>query len=373
MSRPDGFAVRVAPQGWFRLGGRAAIGLFLALGSNACTGERGNAAVPRIRADVVRETADRTWLADEDVIDVLPVSDSSFVVSVQNGSELVLVNWRGERRAVIAGRGQGPGEVRGVAWLVGRGNAEFASVDVLLRRISWWNTSGQHLRDASLELPMITGVWEGKGRVVVRTIPGSSMMHFSDVDDEGAAAFRFAVSSHALASGASCGYCAAAVGIDGTVALAAADTSYTIYFLGARGDSLTAVHVPGVPVIALAQQEVDSVAEVWRMVEGRILANGGRAASLSRVRAAAAVSKFKKRFVPRSFLLDTEGILWAQRNVSRGDSAEVDLIDRRRGRIGVLRLAPGSEIRRVQGRRLIVVRSMEGGSSRVVELLVDLR
>ena len=73
-------------------------------------------------------------------------------------------------------------------------------------------------------------------------------------------------------------------------------------------------------------------------------------------------ARFKTRMYPefllpfraRSVFLDEEESLWVQRNVTGGDSAEVDLFDRQSAYLGTIRFAPGTILRRVQRGRVLV-------------------
>ena len=72
-------------------------------------------------------------------------------------------------------------------------------------------------------------------------------------------------------------------------------------------------------------------------------------------------ARFKTRMYPefllpfraRSVFLDEKESLWVQRNVTGGDSAEVDLFDRQSVYLGTIRFAPGTILRRVRDGRVL--------------------
>jgi hypothetical protein len=308
----------------------------------------------RLSVTDVRRTPLLSSIAEEEVADVEWAADSTLMVAVNAGTEVLVVDWNGRIRRRASRRGSGPGETQGAMWVVRRSDGSMVTLDVLARRISWWTVDGTFLRDAPLDVPMVTGAWDSDRGLVVRTADGSRELAFRVINDSGKSTDAATFPARPASPDASCEFCAAAVSPAGVIAMAVSDTGYTILRSKLDGDSLSSVRRPDVAAVRRSSRERDSVAAVWKGVESR-LADRGRLSPYLRdaLRRSAASGEYHKRFLPRGILFDDHGWLWAQRSVADGDSATVDIFDERPAFVGTLRLAPGSVLWRVRQGRLL--------------------
>lgn len=309
-------------------------------------------------------------LSNSDVLDIDWATESTLFASTMLGQELDLVRWDGTRQRTVARRGSGPGEVLGAAWLLRQDDSTLVSIDILQPRISWWTIAGDLRHESHPEVPFITGAWSTRSGLVLR-IARPTLTTFTWFDDAGRAAQNRAFAAERGSSTSSCGSCATAVGHDGSIAMAIADTSYRFLRIGPDGDTLPPVQRVGHPLVRFSRSQQDSLDVRAQQIEALMDRVGADARTRARFRTRM-YPEFLPRFMPRSVFLDSEERLWVQRQVTSGDSAEVDLFDSDADYVGTMRLPPGSTLRRVDAPRLLVSITDPQGRTTIAEFrLVD--
>lgn len=318
-----------------------------------------------ISVALTRATPAVSIVSSDDVLDVTWATDSTLFVSMLLGQQLDLVRWNGTRQRAVARKGNGPGEVQGAAWLLRRDDSTLVSVDIMQPRIAWWSLSGDLRHEVTPELPFITGAWS-TGLGLALRIARPTHTTFTWFDDSGRVLFNRAFTAARNSSTSSCGSCATAVGADGLIAMAIADTGYRFLRINVNGDTLRPVDHPGHPLPGFSPSQQDSLevrAQQIRALMDRINADARTRAQFR----ARMYPKTRARFMPRSVFLDDDARLWVQRQVTGGDSAEVDLFDADADYIGTIRLPPGSTLRRVDAPRLLVSITDPQGRTTIAE------
>lgn len=323
-----------------------------------------------IDVELTRTTPTISVISSDDVLDVAWAAESTLFVSTLLGQQLDLIHWNGTRLRAVARKGNGPGEVQAAAWLLRRDDSTLVSVDILQPRISWWSVSGALRHEVTPELPFITGAWSTRAGLALR-IARPTHTSFTWFDDSGRVLLNRGFAAARNSSTTSCGSCATAVGADGSIAMAIADTSYRFLRVGPDGDTLPPVRRLGHPLVRFSPSQQDSLEVRARQIEALMDRVGADARTRARFRTRM-YPEFLPRFMPRSVFLDSDERLWVQRQVTYGDSAEVDLFGADSDYLGTMRLPPGSTLRRVNASRLLVSIIDPRGMTTIAEFrLVD--
>ena len=308
-------------------------------------------------------------VSQEDIEDIERISESILAVSVDGGREIWLVGWDGSRMSIVARRGRGPGEVEGAVWIVRLTPDEFVAVDVLLRRAIAWGADGKMIREWAYDLPAVTGVWASQGRLVLRTTSDASGLDFVTLDATGATIGSRRFPSLAESPQTSCRYCPAAVGQDGTIAMAVSDTSYRWILTGMAQQKTRLVEGPAFAAVPSPPHHRDSIADLWRAIGERLSERGAPAEATARVGAIASAPgrAYLRRFVSRTAMFDDEGRFYVQRTGLAGDSVQVDAFSPDLAFASTYLLPPLSVLRRAYDTRLLVTRTLPDGSTVIEE------
>lgn len=330
---------------------KSVLPVLLALVSIACS----EPAVQHIslKVELLRNTPVTSEFALEEIADVEWVGDSTLFLSIDGGRELDLVRWDGILQRHVARTGQGPGEVLWAPWLLRRNDSTFVSIDLRQLRMSWWSASGNLVYESNFELPFIAGAWSTPKGIFLRAALSKEQWWYVWFNDSGSVVEKRGFTAEPISPNVTCSACAMAVSPHGSIAMGAADTSYRFLRTNSDGESLPVAGRPEVPRARFSASQQDSLA--GRALEIEALMDRVDADDRTRAR-------FKTRMYPefllpfraRSVFLDEEESLWVQRNVTGGDSAEVDLFDRQSAYLGTIRFAPGTILRRVQRGRVLV-------------------
>lgn len=343
----------------------------------ACGDDRAPVAPTSVSAIEIRRTPPTSVIAEYELADIAWATDSTFVAAIDGGSSIVLVRWDGSLHRQVARKGDGPGEVRTVFGLARSGNELFA-LDANRFRVLTWTHDGELKRDVPFEPKLAIGMWMTERGLALKVDGGfgSGVLHFDVLAAGGDSAGR--LSRHTVRNtlrepDSTCFYCPSAVSRDGTIASSASDTSYRILRWRADGTPLPPIERPELAAIRRTQREVDSIAEMYEDMIQRFGSRGRMTPRLAaRLRESARQNAFKRWFLGRSLVYDDDGRLWVQRQVGDGDSAAIDVFDRRAQLIGIVRLPRGIVMHRANAARILASTLDDEGVLTVLEYRVDL-
>lgn len=318
-----------------------------------------------LTVELLRRTPASSTFALEEIADVEWATDSTLFLSIARGRELVLVRWDGTLQRRVSGKGRGPGEVLWAPWLLRRNDSTLVSIDIRQLRMSWWSIAGDLVHESSFELPFIAGAWSTPDGIFLRAAL-TPQWWFVWFDDSGRVVEKRGFTSEAISPNTTCPSCVMAVSPHGSIAMAAADTSYRFLRTSADGDSLPAAGRPEIPRAQLSASQRDSLGGEAQKVEAML--NRLDAPDRIRTRFMSRMDpEFLPRFMARSVRLDESESLWIQRYVTGGDSAEVDVFDARSKYLGTVRFAPGTVLRRVSNGRILTSHTDDAVRTTIVE------
>lgn len=340
------------------------LSLLLLVGVASCASERTNVAPPVVTSTLAeRYATDSTGRLGE-LVDADWIGDSAIILVAEGGKSMQWIDARG-RGHNVGHTGDGPGEFRGITsvtrYHASNAEPQFVSLDAALRRVSFWNSNGQFLRDVSLRAAYASGLWATDSGVLVRTLPanrGSAELYRVDVA-AGDPRFvrRYEFGFDPLKS--MCMYCRMALAFDlSAVSLIAHDTLYRLLRFDATGKPISALERSGVPLVPRSDAERDSIVEFRER-----LINSGTSELIRRSLREAVrrtpISTFKYRF--SGVTLDSDGRVFVQRQTHAGDPSEVDVFDQSGAFMFTVHLPTGTRLVRVRERQLLVFRFAENG------------
>lgn len=328
-------------------------------------------------ATEVRRTPPSSVIAEQELADLEWGGDSTILAAVERGTSIVLVRWDGSLHRQVARAGDGPGEVRNVFGLA-RSPDRLVALDAHRFRVLSWTHEGELVRDAAFTPALATGVWMTDRGLALKSDGAfmSGAVHFDILESRGDSArrlSRFTTRNALRSADSTCSYCPSAVSRDGLVASSTSDTSYRILRWRTGGASLQSIERPDLPAIRRSQREADSVVQVFEEAIQRLAARGrATPENVARFRDAGRQNAVKRRFLARGLVFDEDGRLWVQRQVADGDSAAVDVFDRRARLIGSVRLPVGTIMHRAGDAHVLASSTDDEGVLTVIEYRVPM-
>lgn len=318
---------------------------------------------------VLRETVPTESRELVSIVGAIMVDDSTLAVIPHDRKRFALVRWSDGALRNVGRAGGGPGEFRTVMSIVRANGGTLVTLDPTQQRLSYWRADGGWVKDQTIPFVAVTTLWTTHFGITFKVGDTRSReLRFYAIADTSDAPILFRaapMSRNPNAADTSCGYCAASMDGDGAFALGVQDTSYRILRFDSEGaQSATAVRV-GIPLVRLQGAALDSSRAKWTAAVQELenIPQFNRIPSFKKsFREFAARQVFHHRFIPDGVHL-SDGVLVAQRNVSIGDSAEVDVFDSSGRYRSTVRLPPTSRVLQVKGNRWLAVRDTIDGFS----------
>ena len=296
----------------------------------------------------------------EEIRDADWIDDSSIVALSGDGKCVA----RATLRAIVkvsCSSGEGPGEFRELASVSGDDNGGYLGIENRLRRIIRWSAEDSASTATPLPSVVFGRPWHTDAGIQVKIFQGTT-----------AQGELFLLSHNPSSAGgflprpigqAVCGVCNLAVGRDGSLAYALADTAYLVLRRDENGGAMPSIIRDGIPLVPLSSSELDSARQMREAETGRMQASGLSDTAIRKLLREFKGSRYRPRFSPDGLSFDDEGRLWVQRSVPRGAATLVDVFGENGQFISTVSLPPGVNVLRTSRSRILGWRVVSDSSS----------